>query len=73
MLKAMTREGILWLTRVSQVTWKFVKTPRDWQTGVIIPIFKKGDRMQCTNYREISLFSLPRKVMRNALKGNAEK
>ena len=38
-LKALTGEGILWLTRVCQVAWKFGKIPRDWQTGVIIPIF----------------------------------
>ena len=59
MLKALTGERILWLTRVCQVVWKLGKTPRDWQTGVIIPIFKKGDRKQCTNYRRISLLSLP--------------
>ena len=62
MLKALTGEGILWLTRVCQVAWKFGKTPRDWQTGVIIPIFKKGDRKQCTNYRGIPLLNLPGKV-----------
>ena len=62
MLKALTGEGTLWLTRVWQVAWKFGKTPRDWQSGVIIPIFKKGDRKQCTTYREISLLSLPGKV-----------
>ena len=45
-----------------QVTWKLGKTPKDWQTGVIIPIFKIGDRKQCTNYRGISLLSLPGKV-----------
>ena len=61
-LKALTGEGILWLTRVCQVAWKFGKTPRDWQTGVIIPIFKKGDRKHCTNYRGISLLSLPDKI-----------
>ena len=44
MLKALTGEGIFWLTRVCQVAWKLGKTPRDWQTGVIIPIFKKGNR-----------------------------
>ena len=32
-----------------------------------IPIFKKGDRMQCTNYRGISLFSLPGKVYAKCL------
>ena len=96
MLKAQTGEGILWLTRVCQVAWKYGKTPRDWQTDdtrkeiasngrttegyhssvcqkkytpnasvcqeKIIPIYKKGDRKQCTNYRGISLLSLPGKV-----------
>ena len=66
-LKALTGEGILWLTRVRQVAWKLGKTPRDWQTGVIIPIFKKGDRKQCTNYRGISLLSLPGKVYAKCL------
>ena len=67
MLKALSGEGILWLTRICQVGWKFGKTPRDWQTGVIIPTFKKGDRKQCTNYREISLLSLPGKVYAECL------
>ena len=51
LLKALTGEGILWLTRVCQVAWKLGKTPRNWQTGVIIPIFKIGDRKQYTKYR----------------------
>ena len=59
MLKALTGEEILGLTRVCPVAWKFGKTPKDWQTGVIIPIFKKGDRKQYTKYRGISLLSLP--------------
>ena len=42
-------------------------TPRDRQTGVIIPIFKKGDRKQGTNYRGISLLSLPGKVYAECL------
>ena len=34
---------------------------------MIIPIFKKGDRKQCTNYRGISLLSLPGKVYAKCL------
>ena len=41
MLKVLTGEGILWLTQVCQVVWKCGKTPRDWQTGVIIPILRR--------------------------------
>ena len=67
MLKALTGEGILWITQVCQVAWKLGKTPRDWQTGVIIPIFTKGYRKQCTNYRGISLLSLPEKLYAKCL------
>ena len=67
MLKALTGEGILWLTRVCQFARKLGKTPRDWQIGVIIPIFKKGERKQCTNYKGISLLSLPGKVYAKCL------
>ena len=74
MLKALTGEEILLLTRVCQVALKFGKIIRDWQTGVVIPIFKKGDRKQCSNYTEgyLSLFFRV-KFMPNALKRNAEK
>jgi len=55
-------EGVLSLTRVGQVVWCSGKAPKDWQTRVIIPMHKKGDRSECTNYRGISLLSLPGKV-----------
>ena len=67
MLKALTGEEILWLTRVCQVAWKLGKTAGDWQTDVIIPMFKKGDRKQCTNCRGILLLSLPGKVYAKCL------
>ena len=43
-------------------SWKNIK---DWQIDVIIPIYKKGKRKEFTkqsNYRGISLLSLPGKV-----------
>ena len=33
--------------------------PKQWQTNVIIPIHKKGDKRKYTNYRGISLISVP--------------
>ena len=73
MLKALTGEGILRLTCMCKVAWKFGKAPRDWQTGVIILIFKKGDCKQRTNYRGISLLCVPGKLYAKCLKGNVKK
>ena len=56
MLKVLTGKAILWLMRVCQVAGKIGKILRDWQTGVIIPTFKKGNRKQCANYKKTSLF-----------------
>ena len=67
MLKAMNGFGVRWLTRVCKVAWKTGKVPQQWQTSVIIPIHKKGDKKKCTNYRGISLLSLPGKVYAKCL------
>ena len=40
MLKALNVEGVLWLTQMYHVAWKFSKTSWDWQTGVIITSVK---------------------------------
>ena len=73
MLKALAAKRFLWLTRVCQVAWKLGKTPSDWQTGVIIPICKKGDRKQCTNYKRISLLSFPGKIYAKCLERKCQK
>ena len=68
MLKTLNREGVRWLKRVYQMAWKLGKTPKDWQKGVIIPIYKKGNRKKCTNYQGISLLSLSGKAYAKCLK-----
>ena len=67
MLKALNGEGVRWLTRVCQVAWNFGKMLKYWQISVIIPICKNGDHKECTNYRGISLPSLPGKVYAKCL------
>ncbi|CAF1059527.1 unnamed protein product [Rotaria sp. Silwood1] len=42
MLKALNNGGIRWLTRICAVVWKTGEAPADWQTGIVIPIFKKA-------------------------------
>lgn len=38
--------------------WRSGAVPLDWQTRVMVPIFKKV----CSNYREITLLSFPGEV-----------
>lgn len=55
MVKAGGPVAIHWLYRVIRVVWKERKIPTDWEKGMIVPIYKKGDRKKCGNYRGITL------------------
>ena len=59
--------GFRWLTRICKVVRSTGEAPKQWQTSVIIPIHKKGDKRKCTNYRGISLISVPGKVYAKCL------
>ena len=48
-------------------TWIGEKIPQDWKDANIVPIFKKGSRKECGNYRGISLLSIAGKVMARIL------
>ena len=67
MLKAMNIYGVRWLTCVCKVTCSTGQAPKQWQTSVIIPIHKKGGKRKCTNYRGISIISVPGKVYATCL------
>ncbi|KAI3361315.1 hypothetical protein L3Q82_013500 [Scortum barcoo] len=59
-LKSLDVVGLSWLTRLCNIAWRLGTVPLVWQTGVVVPLFKKGDRRVCSNYRGITLLSLPR-------------
>ncbi|KAI3351231.1 hypothetical protein L3Q82_005615 [Scortum barcoo] len=66
-LKSLDVVGLSWLTRLCNIAWRLGTVPLEWQTGVVVPLFKKGDRRVCSNYRGITLLSLPRKVYTRVL------
>lgn len=71
-LKSLDVAGLSWLTRLCNIAWRLRTVPLDWQTGVVIPLFKKGDRRVCSNYRGITLLSLPGKVYARVLEGRIQ-
>ena len=50
------------LLKIIIVAWTEGKTPEDWSKGLIIPVFKKGDKLNPSNYRAITILSIPGKV-----------
>ena len=42
--------------------WKYEKIPEEWTKAIIIPLLKKGDRQECSNYRGISLLNIVYKI-----------
>ena len=43
--------------------WKTQQWPQDWKKLVFIPVPKKGNAKECSNYRTIALISHTSKVM----------
>ena len=48
---------------ICQQIWKTQQWPQDWKRSVFIPIPKKGNPKERSNYRTITLISHARKVM----------
>ncbi|KAL1249738.1 hypothetical protein QQF64_020743 [Cirrhinus molitorella] len=59
--------GLSWLTRLCNIAWRSGTVPLDWATGMVATLFKKRDQTVCSNYREITLLSLPGKVYARVL------
>ena len=46
-----------------QQIWKIQQWPQDWKRSVFIPIPKKGNAKECSNYQTIAIISHTSKVM----------
>lgn len=43
--------------------WKEEKMPKEWESGQIVTLHKKGDQQNCKNYRGITLLSTTYKIL----------
>ena len=57
---------------ICQQIWKTQQWPQDWIRSVFIPIPKKGNTKECSNYRTIALISHASKVMLKILQARLQ-
>ena len=57
---------------ICQQIWKTWRWTQDWKRAVFIPIPKKGNAKECSNYRTIALISHASKVMLKILQARLQ-
>ena len=60
------------LHSICQKIWKTQQWPQDWKRSVFIPIPKKGNAKECSNYCTIALISQASKVMLKILQARLQ-
>ena len=60
------------LHSICQQIWKTQQWPQDWKRSVFIPIPKKGNAKECSNYHTIALISHASKVILKILQARLQ-
>jgi len=53
--------------RIIVKIWEMEQLPEEWKDGVICPIYKKGDKLDCENYRAITITNAAYKILSQLL------
>ena len=60
------------LHSLCQQIWRAQQWPQDWKRSVFIPIPKKGNAKECSNYHTIALISHASKIMLKSLQARLQ-
>ena len=71
-LKILKDDAVKVLHSICQQIWKTQQWPQDWKRSVFIPIPKKGNVKECSNYHTNALISHARKVMLKILQARLQ-
>ena len=65
-------DSVKMLHSICQQIWKTQQWPQDWKRSVFIPIPKKGNAKECSNYCTIALISHASKIMLKILQARLQ-
>ena len=68
----MQDDSVKMLHSICQQIWKTQQWPQYWKRAVLIPLPKKGNAKECSNYRTIALISHTSKVMLKILQARLQ-
>ena len=60
------KDAVKVLHSICQQIWKTPQWPQAWKSSVFIPVSKKGNAKECSNYRTIALISHANKIILKA-------
>ena len=72
LLQILKDDAVKGLHSICQKIWKTQQWPQDWKMSVFIPISRKGNAKECSNYSTIALISHASKVMLKILQARLQ-
>ena len=72
LLQILIDDAVKVLHSICQQIWKIQQWPQDWKKSVFIPVPKKGNAKECSNYLTIALISHTSKVMLKILQARLQ-
>ena len=72
LFQILNNDALKVLHSICQQFWKTHQWPKDWKMSVFIPIPKKGNAKECSNYCTIALISHASKVMLKILQARLQ-
>ena len=72
LFQILKNDAVKVLHSIGQQIWKTQQWPQDWKRSVFIPIPKKGNAKECSNYHTIALISHASKVMLKILQARLQ-
>ena len=72
LFQILKNDAVKVLHSLCQQIWKIQEWSQDWERSVFIPIPKKGNAKECSNYHTIALISQTSKVMLKILQARPQ-